>query len=199
MISGLTLLDSGPLEVQLMRARLPDESGYVVNSGVRIHYEVHGTGQPTILPLARSGVRRRIGAVASGISGRAVGRSASQQRTATPGSAPFVAAARRTLLAPGRYNGMDLPGEPCQMILMSGLPDATHLEDKFLATRLHLWSVLDERVRTRAVQGAGRCTGGPVDHGDKGPARIACLLRPSTRHADLAVLHGPATVNLSIL
>jgi len=34
-----------------MRARLPEESGYVVNSGVRIHYEVHGTGQPTILLL----------------------------------------------------------------------------------------------------------------------------------------------------
>ncbi|HJY95147.1 MAG TPA: alpha/beta hydrolase, partial [Streptosporangiaceae bacterium] len=34
-----------------MRARLPDESGYVVNSGIRIHYEVHGTGQPTILLL----------------------------------------------------------------------------------------------------------------------------------------------------
>jgi pimeloyl-ACP methyl ester carboxylesterase/UDP:flavonoid glycosyltransferase YjiC (YdhE family) len=35
----------------LMRARLPDESGYVVNAGVRIHYEVHGTGHPTILLL----------------------------------------------------------------------------------------------------------------------------------------------------
>ena len=34
-----------------MRARVPDESGYVVNSGVRIHYEVHGTGQPTIVLL----------------------------------------------------------------------------------------------------------------------------------------------------
>src|SRR5580658_9839112 len=49
--AGLTLLVSGPLEVSPMRARLPDESGYVVNSGVRIHYEVHGTGQPTILLL----------------------------------------------------------------------------------------------------------------------------------------------------
>src|SRR5215469_8078622 len=47
----LTLLASGPLGVQLMRARLPDESGYAVNSGVRIHYEVHGTGQPAILLL----------------------------------------------------------------------------------------------------------------------------------------------------
>ena len=137
--------------------------------------------------------------MASGISGRALGRSASQQKDSDAGAGPFVAAARKTLLAPGRYNGMDLPGEPCQMILMSGLPDATHLEDKFLATRLHLRSVVDERVRTRVVQGAGRCTGGPVDHGDEGPARIACLLRPSTRNADLAVLHGPATVNLTIL
>src|SRR5579862_5763046 len=34
-----------------MRARQPDESGYTVNSGVRVHYEVHGTGQPTILLL----------------------------------------------------------------------------------------------------------------------------------------------------
>ena len=34
-----------------MRARLPDESGYVANAGVRIHYEVHGTGQPTLLLL----------------------------------------------------------------------------------------------------------------------------------------------------
>jgi pimeloyl-ACP methyl ester carboxylesterase/UDP:flavonoid glycosyltransferase YjiC (YdhE family) len=34
-----------------MRARLPDESGYVVNAGVRIHYEVHGTGDPAIMLL----------------------------------------------------------------------------------------------------------------------------------------------------
>jgi pimeloyl-ACP methyl ester carboxylesterase/UDP:flavonoid glycosyltransferase YjiC (YdhE family) len=34
-----------------MRARLPDESGYVVNSGARIYYEVHGSGQQTILLL----------------------------------------------------------------------------------------------------------------------------------------------------
>ena len=32
-----------------MRARQPDSSGYVVNDGVRVYYEVHGTGSPTIL------------------------------------------------------------------------------------------------------------------------------------------------------
>ncbi len=32
-----------------MRAREPDQSGYVVRDGVRTYYEVHGTGSPTIL------------------------------------------------------------------------------------------------------------------------------------------------------
>jgi pimeloyl-ACP methyl ester carboxylesterase/UDP:flavonoid glycosyltransferase YjiC (YdhE family) len=34
-----------------MRARLPDESGYVANAGARIYYEVHGSGQQTLLLL----------------------------------------------------------------------------------------------------------------------------------------------------
>jgi pimeloyl-ACP methyl ester carboxylesterase/UDP:flavonoid glycosyltransferase YjiC (YdhE family) len=34
-----------------MRARPPDESGYVVNAGARIYYEVHGSGQQTLLLL----------------------------------------------------------------------------------------------------------------------------------------------------
>jgi pimeloyl-ACP methyl ester carboxylesterase/predicted glycosyltransferase len=32
-----------------MRARLPDSEGFVERGGVKIHYEVHGTGGPTIL------------------------------------------------------------------------------------------------------------------------------------------------------
>jgi pimeloyl-ACP methyl ester carboxylesterase/UDP:flavonoid glycosyltransferase YjiC (YdhE family) len=32
-----------------MRARLPDESGYVVTEGVRVYYEVFGDGEPTLL------------------------------------------------------------------------------------------------------------------------------------------------------
>src|SRR5438105_9502612 len=33
------------------RARYPDESGYVERDGVRIFYEVYGSGEPTILLL----------------------------------------------------------------------------------------------------------------------------------------------------
>ena len=32
-----------------MRARQPDSTGYVVNDGVRVYYEVHGSGTATIL------------------------------------------------------------------------------------------------------------------------------------------------------
>jgi pimeloyl-ACP methyl ester carboxylesterase len=33
------------------RARYPDESGYVERDGVRVHYEVYGSGEPTVLLL----------------------------------------------------------------------------------------------------------------------------------------------------
>src|SRR5512134_656241 len=33
------------------RARSPDDSGYVVRDGVRVFYEVYGTGEPTFLLL----------------------------------------------------------------------------------------------------------------------------------------------------
>ncbi|MDT4943744.1 MAG: hypothetical protein QOH14_477, partial [Pseudonocardiales bacterium] len=34
-----------------MRAREPDRCGYAVRSGVRLYYEVAGSGPTTILPL----------------------------------------------------------------------------------------------------------------------------------------------------
>ena len=33
------------------RARYPDEEGYVERDGVRVFYEVYGTGEPTVLLL----------------------------------------------------------------------------------------------------------------------------------------------------
>ena len=33
------------------RARYPDSEGYVERDGVRVHYEVFGSGEPTVLLL----------------------------------------------------------------------------------------------------------------------------------------------------
>lgn len=76
---------------------------------------------------------------------------------------PFIDAPKGTLMAPNRYDGMDLAAESCRMMLMVGLPKASHLQDRFLESRLGASEVLDERVRTRVLQGAGRCTRGPKD------------------------------------
>lgn len=78
--------------------------------------------------------------------------------------AAFAEAERGTLLAANRYDGMDLADDVCRMMLIHGLPAATHLQDRFIENKLRARSVLQERVRTRVLQGLGRCTRGPQDY-----------------------------------
>jgi Rad3-related DNA helicase len=97
---------------------------------------------------------------------KALGVPANQQFTAKDadtGIQPFIDADTGTLLAPNRYDGMDLADNACRMMLMAGLPTASHLQDRFLETKLRASAVLQERIRTRVLQGAGRCTRGPKD------------------------------------
>lgn len=75
----------------------------------------------------------------------------------------FKQADRGTLLAPNRYDGMDLADRTCRFMVMADVPTATHLQDRFLSSKLRAGDVLAERIRTRIVQGAGRCTRGPQD------------------------------------
>lgn len=77
--------------------------------------------------------------------------------------AAFRDADAGTLLAANRYDGMDLADDACRFMVLAGVPTASHLQDKFLSGKLRAGEVLAERVRTRIVQGAGRCTRGPQD------------------------------------
>ena len=47
----MTIELSHPSAPEQTRARYPDESGYVERAGVRIFYEVYGSGEPTVLLL----------------------------------------------------------------------------------------------------------------------------------------------------
>lgn len=76
----------------------------------------------------------------------------------------FLDAPKGTLLAANRYDGMDLANDACRMMLMQGLPSTSHLQDRFLESKLRARDVLLERVRTRVIQGLGRCTRGPQDY-----------------------------------
>lgn len=63
-----------------------------------------------------------------------------------------------------RYDGLDLPGNACRIVVLGGKPDAVGLQEKFLSERADAGAALAERLRTRIVQGAGRCTRGPNDY-----------------------------------
>jgi hypothetical protein len=84
-------------------------------------------------------------------------------KDADTGIQPFLDAEAGTLLAANRYDGMDLAADSCRMMLMAGLPTGSHLQDRFLETKLRASEVLHERIRTRVLQGVGRCTRGPKD------------------------------------
>ncbi|MEV8000845.1 helicase C-terminal domain-containing protein [Pseudarthrobacter oxydans] len=85
-------------------------------------------------------------------------------RVANGEFAAFADAETGTLLAANRYDGMDLADDVCRMMLIHGLPAATHLQDRFFESKLRARSVLQERLRTRVLQGLGRCTRGPQDY-----------------------------------
>ncbi|WP_375141451.1 DEAD/DEAH box helicase [Arthrobacter sp. STN4] len=62
-----------------------------------------------------------------------------------------------------RYDGLDLPGDACRLVALDGVPDQDNLQERFLQSRARAGAALAARVRTRVIQGAGRCTRGPGD------------------------------------
>jgi hypothetical protein len=78
--------------------------------------------------------------------------------------APFAEAETGLLMLTSRYDGIDLPDRACRLVYLYELPGGVHLQERFLMLSLGASGVLQERVRTRIVQGAGRCTRNPGDY-----------------------------------
>jgi len=76
----------------------------------------------------------------------------------------FRRAKRGILALANRYDGIDLADDSCRMTVLDGLPTGEHLQERFLVRSLRAGRVLEERLRTRVIQGAGRCTRGLKDH-----------------------------------
>lgn len=79
------------------------------------------------------------------------------------GMEPFAQLDHGTCGLAARYDGLDLPGGQCRAVVLDGKPDRNNLQERFLFTRVRAGAALAERIRTRVVQGAGRCTRGPND------------------------------------
>ncbi len=75
----------------------------------------------------------------------------------------FKASRSALLLLANRYDGLDLPNSQCRITVLDGMPKGAHLQERFTSETLAAGRVLRERIRTRVVQGAGRCTRGLDD------------------------------------
>jgi hypothetical protein len=76
----------------------------------------------------------------------------------------FLSAATGVLALANRYDGIDLPDKTCRLVVLSGSPNGAHLQERFLYQSLAAHVVLNERIRTRITQGAGRATRNSADY-----------------------------------
>ncbi|MFB9314272.1 DEAD/DEAH box helicase [Nocardioides plantarum] len=77
--------------------------------------------------------------------------------------ASFASAPLAVLGMANRYDGLDLPDDACRLVIIAGLPARGDLQERFLAKGLGAIEVLQERIRARITQGAGRATRNPTD------------------------------------
>jgi hypothetical protein len=69
------------------------------------------------------------------------------------------------LLLTARYDGVDLPGDTCRLVVIDELPTGIGPLERFLWEYLGLTSMLRTAVASRVVQSFGRISRGMSDHG----------------------------------
>lgn len=69
------------------------------------------------------------------------------------------------LLLVHRYDGIDLPGDTCRMMVIDDLPASVGPLERFLWERLGAVKVLQSTVASRIIQSFGRISRGMSDHG----------------------------------
>ena len=64
----------------------------------------------------------------------------------------------------GRYDGIDLPGDSCRLLILSGLPTGSNAYDLYRAVVFEGSSAINTTIAQRIEQGMGRGTRGAGDH-----------------------------------
>jgi hypothetical protein len=94
------------------------------------------------------------------------------------------AAAPAKLRLVGRYDGVDLPGDTCRMMVIDELPSSMGPLERYLWEKLNLQKILRSTVASRVVQSFGRISRGMSDHGVvilTGDSLVSWLLIPANR------------------
>ncbi|MGH8194197.1 MAG: DEAD/DEAH box helicase, partial [Woeseiaceae bacterium] len=70
----------------------------------------------------------------------------------------FIKADMAAAIMAGRFDGIDFPNDECRLLCLDGLPKATNAQERFLMSKMGASALLNERMQTRILQAAGRCT-----------------------------------------
>lgn len=76
----------------------------------------------------------------------------------------FVRSTNAVAVLAGRYDGIDMLGDDCRLLIVDGLPKAGNLQELFLISRLACGILFNDRIRTRIIQAVGRCTRSATDY-----------------------------------
>jgi len=76
---------------------------------------------------------------------------------------PFTGNDDTILCLAGRYDGLDLPGDDCRLMIMAESPGAVTILERYHREYWKLGPLLRRRERTRLLQGMGRCTRDATD------------------------------------
>ena len=80
------------------------------------------------------------------------------------GKEDFIQSDNGIAILANRYDGIDLVDDDCRALVIVGISRATNLQERFLITRMCAMPMYNDRIITRIVQAAGRCTRSPNDY-----------------------------------
>lgn len=76
----------------------------------------------------------------------------------------FIESEKAVAIIANRYDGIDFAEDEARTLIISDLPTATNLQERFFVSRMAANELLNERILTRIVQAMGRCTRSPTDY-----------------------------------
>ena len=70
----------------------------------------------------------------------------------------FIRCGKAVAVMANRFDGVDFPNDQCRLLCLDGLPKAGNFQERFLMTKMSASVLFNERMQTRVLQAAGRCT-----------------------------------------
>lgn len=71
---------------------------------------------------------------------------------------PFINSQKAVAVLANRYDGIDFPNDECRLLHLDGLPRAINAQEHFIMSKMGAAALYNERIQTRVLQAAGRCT-----------------------------------------